>query len=281
VCRPLQIAHEVVREVIATRAGHPSRCTPNHRQTARGARTVSAMTQPPPPAPGWHPDPSGTGSRYWDGRNWGPAAPPPAAAGGLPKKKQSVPTWVIVFAVIAVLGAIGEAGSHSNNSSSTSTSSSTATSAAIAAAPPTTTNAPPPLAGIGHEVRAGKFAFVATSVDESKTAGDPSNQVETVTAQGEFVNVHLTVSNVGDQPQSFFASNQKLQIGDKQFDANDTAAMWIGSMTVEINPGNSIQAVVSFDVPPGTSNDGVLTVHDSIFSGGAKINLRSSPGNRT
>ena len=93
--------------------------------------------------------------------------------------------------------------------------------------------------------------------------------------------MHLKVSNVGDQPQSFFASNQKLQIGDKQFDANDTAAMWIGSMTVEINPGNSIQAVVSFDVPPGTSNDGVLTVHDSIFSGGAKINLRSSPGNRT
>jgi Domain of unknown function (DUF4352) len=216
VCRPLQIAHEVVREVIATRAGHPSRCTPNHRQTARGARTVSAMTQPPPPARGWHPDPSGTGSRYWDGRNWGPAAPPPAAAGGLPKKKQSVPTWVIVFAVIAVLGAIGEAGSHSNNSNSTSTSSSTATSAAIAAAPPATTNVPPPLAGIGHEVRDGKFAFVATSVDQSKTAGDPSNQVETVTAQGEFVNVHLTVSNVGDQPQSFFASNQKLQIGDKQ-----------------------------------------------------------------
>ena len=88
------------------------------------------MTQPPPPAPGWYPDPSGAGSRAWDGRNWGAAAPPPDA-GGLPKKKQSVPKWVIVFAVIAVLIVIGEAGSHSNNSSSTSTSSSTATSAAI------------------------------------------------------------------------------------------------------------------------------------------------------
>ena len=238
------------------------------------ARTVSAMTQPPPPAPGWHPDPAGAGSRYWDGRNWGPAAPPPAA-GGLPKKKQSVPKWVIVLAVIAVLIVIGEAGSHSNNSSSTSTSSSTATSAAIAAAPPATTTAPPPLAGIGQEVRDGKLAFVATSIDQSKTAGgDPSIPIETVTAQGEFVNVHLKVSNVGDKAQSFFASNQKLQIGDKQFSANDTAAMWIGSMTVKINPGNSIQAVVSFDVPPGTSNDAVLTVHDSNSSGGAKISLQ-------
>jgi hypothetical protein len=216
------------------------------------------MTQPPPPAPGWYPDPSGAGSRYWDGKNSGPAAPPPTA-GGLPKKKQSVAKWVIVFAVMAVLMVIGEAGLHTNNSSSTSTSS---------------TTAPPPLAGIGQEVRDGKFAFVATSVDQSKTAGEPSVQIETVTAQGEFVNVHLKVSNVGDQAQNFFASNQKLQIGDKQFSANDTAAMWIGSMTVNINPGHSIQAVVSFDVPPGTSNDGVLTVHDSTYSGGAKISLR-------
>jgi Domain of unknown function (DUF4352) len=192
----------------------------------------------------------------------------------LPKKKQSVPKWVIVFVVIAVLIAIGEAGLHSNNSSSTSTSSS------IAAAPPATNTAPPRPAGIGQEVRDGKFAFVATSVDRSKTAGDPSNQVETVTAQGEFVNVHLNVSNVGHQAQNFFASNQKLQIGDKQFSANDTAAMWIGSMTREVKPGNSVQAVVSFDVAPGTSNDGVLTVHDSTFSGGAKISLQQ-PGNRT
>jgi hypothetical protein len=249
--------------------------TPNHRQTTRGRRSVSAMTQPPPPAPGWYPDPSGTGSRYWDGRGWGPAAPP-AAAGGLPKKKQLAPKWVIVFAGIAVLIVIGKIGSHSNNSSSTSTSSSTTTSAAIAAGAPVTTNAPPPLAGIGQEVRDGKFAFVVTSVDQSKTAGDPSNEFETVTAQGEFANVHLSVSNVGDQAQSFFASNQKLQIGGKQFSANDSAAMWSGSMNVEINPGNSIQAVASFDVPKGTSDGGVLTVHDSIFSGGAKISLQQA-----
>src|SRR5271156_1699561 len=99
----------------SSRRRSATRCsTPSHRQATRGARTVSAMTQPPPRAPGWYPDPSGAGSRYWDGRNWGPAAPPPAA-GGLPKKKQSVPKWVIVVAVIAVLIAIGEAGSHSNN----------------------------------------------------------------------------------------------------------------------------------------------------------------------
>jgi archaellum component FlaG (FlaF/FlaG flagellin family) len=115
------------------------------------------------------------------------------------------------------------------------------------------------------------------SVDRSKTAGDPSNEIETVTAQGEFLNVHMTVTNVGDRTQSFFASNQKLFIGGNEFSPNGTAAMWIGSMSVDINPGNSVQAVVSFDVPPGTSNGGVLTVHDAIFSGGAKISLQQ-PG---
>jgi hypothetical protein len=183
---------------------------------------------------------------------------------------------VTALAGIAVLIVIGEAGSHSNNGSSTSTT----TSSAIAAAPPVTNTAPPPMAGIGQEVRDGNLAFVATSVDNSKTAGEPSNRVETVIAQGEFVNVHLNVTNVGEQAQSFFASHQKLQIGDKQFSANDTAAMWIGSMTVKIKPGNTIGAVVSFDVAPGTSNDGLLTVRDSISSGGAKISLHR-PSNRT
>jgi len=167
--------------------------------------------------------------------------------------------------IFIVLAAIG----HNDSKQTANAPASSASAPGRAAAPSTP--------GIGREARDGKFAFVVTSIDRSKTAGDPSNQVETVTAQGEFVNVHLTVSNVGDQSQTFFASNQKLQIGDKQFDVNDTAAMWIGSMTVEINPGNSIQAVASFDVPPNASAGGMtITVHDSAYSGGAKISLETS-----
>jgi hypothetical protein len=130
------------------------------------------------------------------------------------------------------------------------------------------------MSGIGQEVRDGKFAFVVNSIDRSKTAGDPSNEFETVTAQGEFINVHLTVSNVGDRTQSFSASNQKLSIGGNEFSANDSAAMWTQSANVDINPGNNIQAVASFDVPANNADNGILTVHDSPFSGGAKIGLQ-------
>jgi Domain of unknown function (DUF4352) len=189
-----------------------------------------------------------------------------------------VPKWVIVSAVIAVLIAIGEIGSHSDPGHSASQSSSNTGSQRIGAGPSSEAGSrpstPPALAMVGQEVRDGKFAFVVNSVDRSKTAGDPSNKIETVTAQGEFLNVHMTVTNVGDRTQDFLASNQKLSIGGNEFSPNGTAAMWIGSMTVGINPGNSVQAVVSFDVPPGTSSGGVLTVHDTIFSGGAKISLQ-------
>jgi Domain of unknown function (DUF4352) len=169
-----------------------------------------------------------------------------------------------VVAVLAVLFLIGKIG---YNTGLTSRSSS----------PPVDAGSATPLARIGQEVRDGNFGFVVTSVDVSKTASDPSIQFEIVPKQGEFVNVHLTVRNVGDRPQSFFAYNQTLQIGANQFSSNNEATMWTQGMTAEINPGNSIPAVVSFDVPPGTSTDGVLTVHGSLVSGGARISLRQ-PG---
>jgi hypothetical protein len=231
------------------------------------------MTESPPQA-GWYPDPSdGSRRRYWDGHTWGPVEPtdqPQAlSAEQSPKKKLR---RLLIFGTIAgimiVLIALAQ-----NSDQKTPT-------ASLTPGVPSPTSRQPPavpaMPGIGQEVRDGKFAFVVNSVDRSKTAGDLSNEFETVTAQGEFLNVHMTVSNVGDRTQSFFASNQKLSIGGKDFSANDSAAMWTESANVDINPGNNIQAVVSFDLPANTADNGVLTVHDSAFSGGAKIGLQSA-----
>ena len=96
----------------------------------------------------------------------------------------------------------------------------------------------------------------------------------TETAQGEYINVHMIVQNIGDRAQTFFATNQKLITGGREFEADTMASVWSGGANVEINPGNNITAVVSFDVPPGTA-PGVLEVHDSMFSGGAEIQLGS------
>jgi hypothetical protein len=216
----------------------------------------------PTPAPGWYPDPTGAETRYWDGEGWGPTAPPSAPTSA--QSKKWVPTLLIALAILAVAVVIGTIGYHWG---STSRSSSTRSA-------PTATNAAPPSAGIGQEVHDGNFAFVVTSVDVSKTAGDPGSQFKISPKQGEFVNVHLTVRNVGDRPQTFLAYNQTLQIGAQQFSSNNAATMWTQAMTVDVNPGSSIHAAVSFDVPPGDPKDGVLTVRGSLSSGGARISLR-------
>jgi Domain of unknown function (DUF4352) len=169
-----------------------------------------------------------------------------------------------IVALVIVLAAIG-GNNDKNNNSSGSTSSAPGPAAAA-----------PQSAGVGQEVRDGKFAFTVTSVDTSPVAGDTSNQFERVQAQGKFVNVHITVKNTGDRPQTFSASNQKLHIGSNEFSSNDIAAVWTQSANVDINPGNSIPALISFDVPPGTSSGAVIELHDSAFSGGTKVLLQQS-----
>lgn len=125
-------------------------------------------------------------------------------------------------------------------------------------------------AGIGTPVRDGKFEFVVTSVDRSKTAGNPSNEFEQSTAQGEYINAHLSVKNIGNEAQSYFANNQKLIVGGKKFDP--ASILGINGDGDSINPGLGITTVVSFDVPPGTAPDSI-ELHDSAFSGGATVKL--------
>jgi len=125
---------------------------------------------------------------------------------------------------------------------------------------------PTVLAGVGEEVRDGKFAFVVTGVERSKVAGDLSNQFMREDAQGEFVSVRMTVTNIGDEAQTFFATNQKLMAAGREYDADGVVAMWTDSTGVEINPGNSIQAVAAFDVPVGAVPE-LISLHDSAFSG--------------
>lgn len=120
-------------------------------------------------------------------------------------------------------------------------------------------------------MRDGKFEFVVTSVDRSKTAGNPSNEFEQSTAQGEYINVHLSVKNIGNEAQSYFANNQKLIAGGKKFDA--ASIMGVNGDGGSLNPGLGVDTVVSFDVPVGTTPDSI-ELHDSAFSGGATVNLR-------
>jgi Domain of unknown function (DUF4352)/Protein of unknown function (DUF2510) len=194
------------------------------------------MTAPTPA--GWYPDPSGApGQRYWDGAQW--TQPRPVAH--MPMSKMSK-VWAWVAGIVAALavGAWMVAGISSSVNNKTST--------------PTAA----PAAGLNQPVRDGQFEFVVTGVYN----------------QG-YMTAHMTVRNIGNEAQTFFTQNQKLiDSAGRIYDA-DTAAVYDFNKSgmVDLNPGLSTESVVPFRVPEGVTITAV-EVHDSAFSGGARVTVR-------
>lgn len=134
--------------------------------------------------------------------------------------------------------------------------------------------AEPELPGVGDAARDGKFEFTVVKVEPGvKEIGDDFLSQK---AQGQFVLVHLTVENIGDEAQYFDGSNVTAYDGkNREFAADTEAAIYLddsNSFLNEINPGNSVEGVVVFDVPADVTLSR-LELHDSAFSGGVGVAL--------
>lgn len=165
------------------------------------------MSAPQSAAPGWYPDPSGApGQRYFDGTNWTVTAPPPPAPAPAPKKGRKWP-W-IVGGVVVLLIVIGLAGGNKDSQKPASTK---PVASATQSAPSASVAVEKAAPGVGSEVRDGKFAFVVDKIDIGQSVvGRDGNQFMQKKAQGEWAVLSMTVTNIGDKPQTFFAENQKL-----------------------------------------------------------------------
>jgi Domain of unknown function (DUF4352) len=148
------------------------------------------------------------------------------------------------------------------------------------AAPANPVPAAPQVAKIGTPVRDGKFQFTVTSVSHAKSVGDTADGFGD-TAQGKYTILHITVTNIGSQPQTMFDSNQYVyDASGRKYDASTSADIDLnsasGSDSVfvnDINPGNTVRGELAFDMPAG--HKAVKAVlHDSAFSGGVSVNLR-------
>ena len=134
----------------------------------------------------------------------------------------------------------------------------------------------PKLPGIGDAVKDGKFTFVVQSFKCGKDSVGNSFMREE--AQGQYCLMDVSVENHGDEPQMLFSDNQLVFDAKGREFANDAmAAMSIdGNDQVwmeEINPGNSVQGTMVFDVP---KNAEIVSarLHDSMLSGGVEISLK-------
>ena len=129
--------------------------------------------------------------------------------------------------------------------------------------------------GLNQPARDGKFEFTVTSVQcgLASVGTDPL----TKTAQGQYCKVSVTVKNIGDQAQMFSASNQHAyNAAGQKYDADGAAGAYLGEQShaflENINPGNSVNGVILFDVP-ADAQIVKLELHDSAFSGGVTVNL--------
>ncbi|MGK8524738.1 DUF4352 domain-containing protein [Nocardia asteroides] len=183
-----------------------------------------------------------------------------------PQKKSVVWPWILLATVLLLCGFGGCAALVSGSNDAQS---------------PASSDAPGPkpsgrdsIAPAGSAVRDGKFEFVITGVDAPvKTVG--SNQFLKSTAQGEYILVHITISNIGDEPRGYYGGNQKLiDAAGREFTNDSRAEINVNDhLHTDINPGNKVDMVLVFDVPVG-AEPATLELHDSAFSGGVKVALR-------
>jgi len=132
-------------------------------------------------------------------------------------------------------------------------------------------------AKIGAPVRDGQFEFVVNSVTCGKPSVTDQSGYVTKTAQGQYCLMDVTVKNIGDKQQYFAESDQKLLNGSGQEYSPDSAATITNSnnsdaLLAQINPGNTVQGVLVYDIPKDQTPV-TVELHDSSFSNGVKISL--------
>src|SRR5687768_657104 len=153
--------------------------------------------------------------------------------------------------------------------------SSDAPAAVDGAAPAEDVAAEPAMPGLNQPAADGDFSFVVSGVDCSLT--EIGNEYIGTKAQGQFCIVSVAVTNIGDEAGSFFGDNSKLLNAEGQeFSADSEAAIYLeesDSLFEEINPGNTLNSKIVFDVPVGTTPT-AIELHDSAFSGGVTVSLQ-------
>lgn len=131
-------------------------------------------------------------------------------------------------------------------------------------------------AGIGAPVTVGDWTFTVLSVGAPvESVGDTYLSTE---AQGVYLPIEVKLTNEGSEAQAFMASEITVFDSEaREFEYSTDAMLYGGDAAIswydEVNPGNTIQGLIYFDMPDGTSVER-LEVADGWFGEPAEIALR-------
>jgi hypothetical protein len=213
-----------------------------------------------------------------------------AAAAEAPANKKSRLDWMVLVgfgaAIVVIIGAVVAAVILAMRMDLGEPTVSAQTTSAEASAPTATLETPviettvvedtgaeeTQAAGPGEEVRDGNFAFVVGDVHSVEAVAHPDDPAVQKDAQGEFVIVEMTVTNVSAEPQPFYVSFSTLSDGSTVYKSDDEAWLYLGHAVADLSPGASLETSVVFDVPVGTRVESI-ELHDSPSSKGVTVGL--------
>lgn len=173
-----------------------------------------------------------------------------------------------VIGGIIVIAIIASAAGGSKKSTTTASKSSTATTASTAAAMPK----------LNQPAADGKFQFTVTAIKCGQPSVSDSSGYLTKTAQGQYCLLSVTANNIGDQSQTLDSTSQYLyDSSNKKYSSDSEATIEISptdnTFFNPINPGNTVNGTIVFDIPKGVTPV-TVELHDSALSGGVKVSLQ-------
>lgn len=135
----------------------------------------------------------------------------------------------------------------------------------------TASESPTTASGSGPQASDGGLTFAVTGTETVSSVKYQDAPVAK-TAQGEFLVVHMTVLNSGDAQATFLATLQKLKAGGTTYSIDDEATAYLNGTWADLNPGDTADLAIAFDVPPGTTPES-LEVHGAPMSTGVEVPL--------
>jgi hypothetical protein len=178
---------------------------------------------------------------------------------------------VVIYAVFIHKDNTVEASSGPSTSTSKSAAPTSSSGNGSGSGTETPSESPTTASGSGAQASDGGLTFAVTGVETAPSVQSQDAPVEQ-TAQGEYAIVHLTVSNSGDQPATFVGTFQKLKAGGTTFSIDDVATAYLNGTMAQLNPGDTSDVAIAFDVPPGTTPES-LEVHGDPISAGVEVPL--------
>ena len=117
----------------------------------------------------------------------------------------------------------------------------------------------------------GPLSFTVHGIEVASTVVMSEPPLEK-TAMGEYIVVHMTVTNVGTDPASFVATFQTLHAGGTPYPLDDDATAYLEGTFADLAPGDSADVSLAFDVPPGTPAE-AIELHADPSTPGTQVPL--------